>query len=106
MDQAYPLKDMKKEEGSSYMRNSYGVPATRDYLLTGAAITRLEAMVFFAVPDLTKIISDLRSEGYKIERRSISLADALARVNRSAKLIPPAALPVCDIALTEYWVAW
>jgi hypothetical protein len=86
------------------MRNSYGVPATREYLLTGAAITRLEAMVFFAVPDLTKIISDLRREGHQVERRAIPLSDVLKRLNESARLVPPPALPVCDIALTEYWL--
>jgi hypothetical protein len=44
------------------MLNPYGVHAAREYLLEGNFITRLEAMVLFAVPDLTKIISDLRTK--------------------------------------------
>jgi hypothetical protein len=84
--------------------NPYGIVATRDYLLAGNAITRLEAMVFFATPDLTKVISDLRRQGESVQRRTITLSHALRRVNECATLIPPAALPVRDISVTEYWV--
>ncbi|MFC7537894.1 helix-turn-helix domain-containing protein [Sphingomonas sp. GCM10030256] len=87
------------------MLNPYGVQAAREYLLAGNAITRLEAMVLFAVPDLTKIISDLRSEGHKVERQTVPLAGAIRRVNQAATLIAPPALPVSDIKLTEYWIA-
>ena len=87
------------------MLNRYGVTAAREYLLGGAQLTRLEAMVLFAVPDLTKIISDLRREGYKVERRTLPYAVALRRVNQVATLSPPASLPVRDIFLTEYWVS-
>jgi hypothetical protein len=86
------------------MLNRYGITATREYLLVGHSITRLEAMVFFATPDLTKVISDLRHEGRSVRRRTITLSHALRRVNESATLIPPAALPVKDISVTEYWV--
>ncbi len=87
------------------MLNPYGVHAAREYLLEGNLITRLEAMVLFAVPDLTKIISDLRHEGYDVERRTIPLARAIRRVNQAATLVPPSALPVSDIKLSEYWVS-
>lgn len=87
------------------MLNPYGVHAAREYLLEGNLITRLEAMVLFAVPDLTKIISDLRREGHDVERRTIPLARAIRRVNQAATLVPPAALPVKEIQLTEYWVS-
>lgn len=87
------------------MLNAYGVHAAREYLLEGNLITRLEAMVLFAVPDLTKIISDLRQEGHEVERRTVSLARAIRRVNQAATLVPPAALPVGDIRLTEYWIS-
>ena len=87
------------------MLNPYGVQAAREYLLAGHAITRLEAMVLFAVPDLTKIISDLRHEGYTVERQTVALARAIRRVNEAATLTPPATLPVSEIKLTEYWVA-
>lgn len=86
------------------MLNPYGVNAAREYLLEGNAITRLEAMVLFAVPDLTKIISDLRREGHEVDRRAVPLALAISRVNEAATLVPPRALPVADIHLTEYWL--
>ena len=86
------------------MLNPYGITATRDYLLAGHAITRLEAMVLFATPDLTKVISDLRSQGENVQRRTIPLSHALRRVNDTATLVPPPALPVKDISVTEYWV--
>lgn len=87
------------------MLNPYGVAATREHLLAGGAITRLEAMVLFAVPDLTKVISDLRREGYSVHRRTVPLAHAIRRVNGTATLVPPSALPVRDISLTEYWLS-
>jgi hypothetical protein len=87
------------------MLNNYGVKATREYLLAGHVITRLEAMVLFAVPDLTKIISDLRCAGYEVGRQNVPLARAIRRVNEAATLVPPASLPVSDIQLTEYWIA-
>ena len=87
------------------MLNPYGVQAARDYLLAGNAVTRLEAMVLFAVPDLTKIISDLRCAGYEVQRQNVPLARAIRRVNEVATLVPPTSLPVSDIRLTEYWVA-
>lgn len=87
------------------MLNPYGVNAAREYLLEGNTITRLEAMVLFAVPDLTKIISDLRREGHEVDRRTIPLVRAIRRVNEAATLVPPPALPVKEIQLTEYWIA-
>lgn len=86
------------------MLNNYGVKAARDYLLAGHVLTRLEAMVLFAVPDLTKIVSDLRSEGYDVKLQNVPLARAIRRVNEAATLVPPASLPVSDIQLTEYWI--
>lgn len=87
------------------MLNQYGVTATREYLLAGNLITRLEAMVLFAVPDLTKLIADLRREGHEVERRTAPLAAAIRRVNEAATLVPPPTLPVGDIKVTEYWVS-
>jgi hypothetical protein len=87
------------------MLNPYGVHAAREYLLEGNFITRLEAMVLFAVPDLTKIISDLRREGHDVERRTVPLARAVRRVNQAATLVPPSSLPVSEIQLTEYWIS-
>lgn len=86
------------------MLNRYGVMAAREYLLSGSRLTRLEAMVLFAVPDLTKIISDLRAEGYEVSRGVVPYEAALSRVNQVATLTPPTVLPTRDIKLTEYRV--
>jgi hypothetical protein len=81
------------------------VLAAREHLLTGNLLTRLEAIVLFGVPDLTKIISDLRRDGFIVEKRDVPYAAVLARVNRHAVLQPPPNLPIKEIALTEYWVS-
>jgi hypothetical protein len=80
------------------------VLAAREHLLGGNLLTRLEALVLFGVPDLTKIISDLRREGFVVKSRSVPYATVLARVNQHAVLQPPPNLPVKEIVLTEYWV--
>ena len=80
------------------------VLAAREHLLDGQLLTRLEALILFGVPDLTKIISDLRKEGFVVMSRSVPYATVLTRVNKHAVLQPPPNLPVKEIVLTEYWV--
>lgn len=87
------------------MFNRYGVTAAREYLLAGNLITRLEAMVLFAVPDLTKLVADLRRDGYEVKRRTVPLSVAIRRANEAATFVPPPTLPVRDITLSEYWVS-
>ncbi|TGQ16363.1 MULTISPECIES: helix-turn-helix domain-containing protein [unclassified Mesorhizobium] len=82
-----------------------GVVAAREHLLSGEPMTRLEAIILFGVPDLTKLISDLRHEGFIIHTRQVSYVAAVSRVNRHAVLHPPANLPVKEITLTDYWVS-
>jgi hypothetical protein len=79
--------------------------AVREHLAEGHPITELEALIMFGVPSLTKVVSLLRSEGWVIKSQSVPYMAALARVNKVAKLTPPANLPVRDIYLTEYWVS-
>jgi len=80
------------------------VLAAREHLLEGNLLTRIEALILFGVPDLTKIISDLRKEGYVVKKREVPYLAVLTRVNRQAVLQPPANLPIKEIVLTEYWV--
>lgn len=87
----------------SKVRHS-GVLAAREHLLSGKPMTRLEAMVLFGVPDLTKLVSDLRREGFIIHTRDVSYVAAVMRVNEHAVLQPPANLPVREIQLTDYRV--
>jgi Helix-turn-helix domain len=81
------------------------VTAAREHLLEGKPITRLEAIVLYGVPDLTKLISDMRRQGWTIHSKKISYVAAARRVNQHAVLRPPENLPVKEIQLTEYWVS-
>jgi len=83
----------------------HGVRAARDYLLEGFPLTRVEALLLFGVPDLTKIISDLRAERYIVVRSSITFAAALVRLRQHIDVGTPTELPVRDIQLTEYRVS-
>ena len=87
----------------SNVRHS-GVLAAREHLLSGEPMTRLEAIILFGVPDLTKLISDLRREGFIVHTRQVAYVAAVTRVNRYAVLQPPANLPVKEITLTDYWL--
>jgi len=81
------------------------VMAAREHLLQGKPLTRLEAMILYGVPDLPKIISDMRRQGWIIHSQKIPYAAAARRVNEHAVLRSPKNLPVKEIQLTEYWVS-
>jgi hypothetical protein len=81
------------------------VMAAREHLLEGKPITRLEAIVLYGVPDLTKLISDMRKQGWTVHSQKIPYAVAARRVNEHAVLHSPNNLPVKEIQLTEYWVS-
>ncbi len=78
--------------------------AVKEHLHSGKPITRLEAMILFGVADLTKVISDLRKEGWTVHSRPVAYIAAVKRVNEHAVLQPPSNLPVREIQLTEYWM--
>jgi len=69
------------------------VIAAREHLLEGKPITRLEAIVLYGVPDLTKLISDMRRQGWTIHSQKIPYVAAARRVNQHAVLRPPENLP-------------
>ncbi len=81
------------------------VLGVKEHLLTGHPITQLECIVLFGVPSLTKVISDMRKEGYVIESKRVPFVAALRRINESATLEPPGNLPIKEVALTEYWLS-
>lgn len=89
----------------SKQKNS-GITAIRDYMVDGHPITRVEALVIFGVPDLTKVVSDLRAEAYTVERGAITFAGAIVRMRGIAVVQPPADLAVREIMLTEYRVVF
>jgi hypothetical protein len=79
--------------------------AVKEHLLGGKPITRLEALIFYGLSNLTDVISELRKSGWIIEKRSVPFAVAVKRVNEFAVLEPPKNLPIREIQLTEYWVS-
>ncbi len=81
------------------------VLAVREHLAEGKPITHLEALTMFGVPSLTKVISDLRREGWIIESQTVPYMAALVRVNQVASLTPPSNRPIREIRLTEYWMS-
>lgn len=78
--------------------------AVKEHLLTGKPVTRLEALIFFGVSNLTDVVSELRKKGFVIQSQQVPFAKAVARVNLYAKLEPPQNLPIREIVLTEYWI--
>lgn len=84
----------------------YGLAmAAKEHLISGQAITRLEAMVLYGVANLPDLIKEMRRQGFVIESRLVSYAAAAVRINRHAVLQPPANLPVREVQFTEYWVS-
>lgn len=79
--------------------------AVKEHLVEGKPISRVEAMVFFGVQNLTHVISSLRKEGFFIKSRKVSFAKAVARVNEYAILTPPENLPIREIQVNEYWMS-
>ena len=80
------------------------VLGVKEHLLTGHPITQLECIVLFGVPSLTKVISDMRRDGYVIKSKRVPFVAALRRINESATLEPPQNLPIKEVTLTEYWL--
>ena len=80
------------------------VTAVKEHLIAGNRITHLECIVLFGVPSLTKVISDMRKEGWIVKSRRVPFVAALKRINEFAVLQPPANLPVREVQLTEYWI--
>jgi hypothetical protein len=80
------------------------VLAAREHLVSGNPITRLEAIVLFGLPDLTRLITDVRREGFIVRSKRVPYAAAVARINKHAVLTPPSNLPTKELQLVEYRV--
>lgn len=77
----------------------------KSYLLKGKPLTELESNVLFGMPSLTKLVSEMRREGFHFETRKTNYATALRRINDYASLKPPSDLPIREINLTEWWLS-
>lgn len=87
-------------------KQNYGLAlAAREHLAAGKPLTRLEALIFFGLSDLTKLVSVMRREGWVIKSKKVLLAAAVKRVNEVAVLTPPPNLPIREILMMEYWVS-
>ena len=82
--------------------NKIGETAARDYLLTGEPLTVLEASVLFGMSYLHQMIDRLKKAGFRIEKRKITYALAIRRINEHTSLVPPQDLPIREIFFTEY----
>jgi hypothetical protein len=79
--------------------------AAKETLLAGTPLTRLEAIILFGVANLPDLVKEMRREGFIIKSKTITYAEAMARVNRHAVLTPPPNLPIREIRMTEYRVS-
>lgn len=84
--------------------NGY-VAAAKEHLLSGKPLTRIEALVFFGVSDLTKLVSEMREAKFIIKSRKVSYATVVVRINQYALFTPPKNLPIREIMFTEYWMS-
>jgi hypothetical protein len=86
-------------------KNNYGLAlAAKEHLVSGLPLTRLEALIFFGLSNLTDLISEMRKQGWIIKSRKITMAAAVVRINQNAVLKPPSNLPQREILCTEYWI--
>lgn len=79
--------------------------AAKEHMMSGAPLTRLEALVLFGVSNLPELVYEMRQQGLIIKSRKVPYAAAMVRINKHATLNPPANLPIREIMLTEYWVS-
>ena len=73
-------------------------------LYQGNRVSRIEAMILLAIPNLTSIISNLRKKGLTIHSAPVPYVDVLKRINTFAHFQPPHQLPINELVLNEYWL--
>ena len=85
-------------------RRNVGVLACKEHLINGNALTDMEATVLFGVTWLRQIVSDLRREGWVIQRKRTTYLKAVTRLRTYITIGPPENLPIREISMTEYWI--
>lgn len=78
--------------------------AMRNHMLSGNAITKLEALLLFGVQNPVTEIYRMKKDGYLIGSQKVPMVKITARVNKYAILELPEELPQKEIMITEYWV--
>jgi len=79
--------------------------AAREHLMSGKSLTRLDALILFGLSNLPELIYELRRQKFKIEKRDVTYAAVMVRINEFAVLKPPPNLPIREIMLTDYWIS-
>ena len=74
------------------------------HLINGHSVSQLEAMLLFGVQCPVADIYRMKNDGYLIGKQKVAMAKVIARINNFASVVPPAALPVKEILVTEYWI--
>lgn len=79
--------------------------AAKEHLMTGKPLTRLEALVLFGVSNLPELVYEMKRQGVIINKKDVTYAAAMVRINEHAVLKPPPNLPIREIMLIEYRVS-
>ena len=86
--------------------NKHGIKLmVSEHLLTGEPLTRLEALILYGVQQLHSEVHRLRREGWIVNSRKITYAEALRRINKHVVVRTPKNLPVQEILITDYWLS-
>ena len=85
-------------------QRSFSTTAVTAHILKGLPITRIEAMCYYGMQDLSRVISRMRKAGHEIDRETISLESAIKSIQKRkvVTLMPPKNLPMREIMVARY----
>lgn len=95
-----------------------GASALLEHLLQGNRVTNLEAIMLFGVASPARTITSIKRKGFIVKTSPVNMATVVRRLNSydyqhqddvayddTVTIRVPAALPVREIQLTEYWIS-
>ena len=86
--------------------NKHGIRLmVNEHLLAGEPLTGLEALILYGVQQLQTEVHRLRKDGWIVNSRKITYAEALRRINKHVVVSTPKNLPIQEILLTDYWLS-
>lgn len=86
------------------MKNYSPEDAVREHMLEGHSISGLEAMLIFGLRNPNAFFSDLRKQGFIVQKQQVQLVKIFRRINTFSKFVPPGQLPAKELQMTEYWI--
>ena len=85
---------------------NYGnIMALKEYMLNGNKVSRIESLLIFGVQNFTAVLSNIKKEGYIIQKEAVSMAKILRRINENLKCEVPKNLPIKNIIMHEWWIS-